>query len=107
MPIAKDIIFVWYRNKILDNTGDDNSSFLFPYNIGDERDCVIKMEQELRYLIDTIMTAKHGGSWLSDFSGLGKDAYNELVNRQKADIGILPIMPLKKLSSLSIVIYLI
>jgi hypothetical protein len=80
----------------LANTDEEkDSSFLFPYKLGYERECIIKMEEELRYLIDTIMTDKHSASWLANASALGPDGYYKLVNRQQDDIKKFPNNPVK------------
>jgi hypothetical protein len=59
-------------------------SEMFPFSIGKEQECVTKTESELRYLIETVMTHKHGVSWLStpDF---GVKDYTALLARQKDD----------------------
>jgi hypothetical protein len=69
--------------------GEENSSFHFPYKLGDERNCIVKTEKELRYLIDTIMTNKYGALWLSNPS-LGVRDYASLQNRQQDDIKKFP-----------------
>jgi hypothetical protein len=69
----------------LSNIVDEHDSFSFHFELGNEQDCITKTENELRYLINTEMTDRHGASWLSN-STVGVKDYAQLINRQQDEI---------------------
>jgi hypothetical protein len=67
------------------NIVDEHDSFSFHFELGNEQDCITKTESELRYLINSVMTDKHGASWLSN-STVGVKDYTQRINRQQDEI---------------------
>jgi hypothetical protein len=64
---------------------DVNTSFIFPYRIGDEQKCITDTEKELRFLINSIMSDNFGASWLPNPSALKADVYRKLIETQQLE----------------------